>query len=105
MASYGLKITTCPHLDHSQLIGDDYSRHSVLMNKLPNLGPVPCTTFCSNCSQDVHTKIDFLEHRVFSKWILSMFGGFFHCCSMPKWLNKLRVHKCPSCAKVLAKSM
>lgn len=70
---------------------------------LPVLGNMPSSVYCNFCKMYVHSKVDFLNAKVPGP-ILKVFSSFFTCCQVPAWLNTYRVHRCPNCTLVLAKS-
>ncbi|CAG9321905.1 unnamed protein product [Blepharisma stoltei] len=79
------------------------SRQSYERNPLPVLGNTPSSVYCTFCKTYVHTKIDFLSGKVPGP-LLRMVSSVFACCQIPSWLNTMRVHRCPNCTLVLAKS-
>ncbi|CAG9334520.1 unnamed protein product [Blepharisma stoltei] len=89
--------------DEKQINSIRNSRQSYERNPLPVLGNMPSSVYCDFCKMYVHTKIEFLSKKVPGR-VLKIFSSFFACCQIPVWLSKLRVHRCPHCALVLAKS-
>lgn len=71
-------------------------------DSLITLGNTPCTAYCRHCRVDVHTIVEFHNAKISQK-MARIFSSVFSCCSLPVWLSKLRVHKCPNCFLIIAK--
>lgn len=78
-------------------------RNMVDQNSLPVYGLAPCTAYCPECSQDVHTFLEYSEDPNYSQGVLSLFELLFDCCSSSAHLNRLRVHRCSRCSRILAR--
>jgi hypothetical protein len=98
--------TTQPHQEdfrESFFFGKaEFKYETAITNSLPKLGTLPCTAYCSNCREDVHTKIDFKQDP---GTLVKLLSDVFACCNVPVWLGKMRVHKCVVCSMVIAKSI
>lgn len=81
----------------------EYSQHSRELKKsLPVLGVTPCSMYCKFCKAEVHTEI-LVSAVAFPGGFLSVLSSVFTCWSVC-WLDGLKVHQCPNCHLVLAKS-
>mmetsp|Transcript_15105 Transcript_15105/g.21971 ORF Transcript_15105/g.21971 Transcript_15105/m.21971 type:complete len:303 (+) Transcript_15105:72-980(+) len=70
---------------------------------LPVLGMTPCSAYCNYCKQQVHTKVEYQNPKLPSPF-LTILSNIFTCCQAPNWLSTHRVHACPNCNLVIAKS-
>ena len=79
------------------VLGEIQNRESLLV-----LDNTPCTAYCRYCKIDVHTSVEFYNTKL-SKGVMKVVASIFSCCTLPTWINTLRVHKCPYCSLVIAK--
>lgn len=78
-------------------------RNVIDQNSLPVYGLAPCTAYCPECSRNVHTFVEYNEDANYSQGTFSLFELLFDCCSSSAHLNRLRVHQCSVCSRVLAR--
>lgn len=81
-----------------------HSTEQAVMLCLPVFGPMPVAAYCPHCKLQVHTLIKFREDPGMTASVWAAITSAFGCCSVPPWLNKLRMHYCASCSSVLAKT-
>ncbi|CAG9333623.1 unnamed protein product [Blepharisma stoltei] len=79
-----------------------FPEKSFMRGSLPIFGNMPCTAYCHFCKEVVHTTLDF--NAKIPRPLIKVFSTITSCCRVPEWLDKLRMHRCPKCALVLAKS-
>ena len=69
---------------------------------MPILGANPTMLFCKYCQAEVHSEVKFSSPKL-PLALLEAVAHFTNCCT--GWLAKYRVHSCPTCQLVLAKSI
>ncbi|CAG9324428.1 unnamed protein product [Blepharisma stoltei] len=102
--------TTCTTRTHTdtdkcesiELEVGKFQYETSVRGSLPVFGNMPCTAYCHFCKEVVHTSLDFSAK--IPRPFIKVFSTIASCCRAPEWISKLRIHRCPKCSLVLAKS-
>lgn len=73
--------------------------------KLSIIGNEPTTVYCKNCQIDVHTLVELENKTILPTSLLEFLGSIAECCRGSTWVSRMRVHRCPLCITLVAKSL
>lgn len=78
------------------------NRESSMKESYPVLGVTPTMAYCKFCRESVHTEVTVSSVK-FPMPFLRVVQRIMDCCNN-SWFSDMKVHRCPQCTLVLAKS-